>query len=80
MDDIRKTPYAGFTEHIARSVMQLRPEKIAVVALMKDGSAFTSTYGNCGPFDVGTMAFHLQADAMREIIEINLMIDDEEEE
>ena len=59
-----------------------KPVKIAVVALLEDGSAFTSTYGDCGPYDMGTMAFHLQADALLEVMKANAgdIIDAAEEE
>ena len=69
--DITKSPYAEFLEMLCKTIMELKPEKIAVVALMKDGSAFTSSYGDCGPYDLAMMGIHMQADAMMEIVTAN---------
>lgn len=70
-NDITKSPYAEFLEMLCKNIMELKPEKIAVVALMPDGSAFTSSYGDCGPYDLAMMGIHMQADAMMEIVTAN---------
>ena len=69
--DVTKTPYAGFLEALIKSVMELKPEKIAVTAMMPDGNVMTSAYGDVGPFDLMTMASMMQADAMMEIAKAN---------
>lgn len=71
MDDVTKTPYAGFLEMLCKNVVELKPEKMAVLGLMEDGTSFTATYGDCGPFDMVAMAAHMQADAMMEIVKAN---------
>lgn len=70
-NDITKSPYAEFLEMLCKNIMELKPDKIAVVALMQDGSAFTSSYGDCGPYDLAMMGIHMQADAMMEIVTAN---------
>ena len=70
-NDITKSPYAEFLEMLCKNIMELKPEKIAVVAMMPDGSAFTSSYGDCGPYDLALMGIHMQADAMMDIVTAN---------
>lgn len=70
-NDITKSPYAAFLEMVCKSVMELKPEKIAISALMPDGTAFTAAYGDCGPYDLAMLAFHMQADAIMEIVKAN---------
>lgn len=70
-NDVTKSPYAGFLEMLIKTIMDLKPEQIAVVAVTKGGDVLTSTYGDCGPYDLAAMAFHLQADAMMEIVKAN---------
>lgn len=69
--DVNKSPYAEFLEKFCQTVIEGKPDKIAVVALMPDGTSLTANYGDCGPFDIATMAFHLQTDAMFEIFKAN---------
>ena len=69
--DVRRTPYAKFLEALVKSVVELKPEKIAVTAVMADGAVMTTVYGDCGPFDLMAMAANMQADAMMDIIKAN---------
>lgn len=71
MPDITKSPYAEFLEMICKNIMELQPDKIAITAMMPNGSAFTAVYGDCGPYDLAMMGFHMQADAMMEIVKAN---------
>lgn len=71
MEDVTKSKYAEFLESLCRGVLEYKPKKIAVIALMEDGTAMTCTYGDCGPYDLMTMAGHIQADAMFEIMKVN---------
>lgn len=70
-NDITKSAYAEFLEMLCKNIVGMQPDKIAVVAMMPDGSAFTSTYGDCGPYDLALMGIHMQADAMMEIVTAN---------
>lgn len=69
--DERLKPYAGFLENLIKTIVELKPEQIAVVAVTEDGTALTATYGDVQPYDLATIAFHLQADAMLDIIKAN---------
>lgn len=69
--DVTKTPYAEFLEMLVRNVVEMKPEQIAVTAVMPDGTAMTATYGDVGPYDLATMAFHMQADAIMDIVKAN---------
>lgn len=69
--DVTKTPYAEFLEKLVKSVVELKPEKIAVVATMPNGNIMTSVYGDCGPYDMMAMASAIQADAIVEIVMAN---------
>ena len=71
MQDVTKSPYAGFLETFCKSVVELRPEKIAVVMQRKDGTSITAVYGDCGPFDMMAMASAMQADALLDIVLAN---------
>lgn len=70
-NDVTKSPYAAFLEMLCRGVMDFKPVKIAVVAVLPDGSVFTHSHGIEGPFDMMTMATHLQMDAMLDIAKAN---------
>lgn len=82
--DVAQSEYAQFLEMLIQNIMEHKPDKIAVMATMPDGMAFTAIYGDCGPYDLAQMAFHLQADAMMEIVKRNardiLAAAEEEEE
>ena len=85
--DVKKSEYAEFLEMLIKNIMEHQPDKIAVTAVMPSGMAFTAVYGDVGPFDLAQMAFHMQADAMMEIVKRNAKEvleaaeeDDEEEE
>lgn len=71
MEDVTKTPYAGFLEMLIKNVVELKPEKIAVTGMMEDGTVFTAVYGDMSPYDLAAMGFHMQADAMFEIVKAN---------
>ena len=71
MQDVTKTPYAGFLEMLCQNVVKHRPEKMAVVMQKKDGTTLTVAYGVLGPFDLLTMASAMLADAMMDIVKAN---------
>lgn len=71
MEDVTKSPYAGFLEMLCKNVVMHRPEKIAVVMQKKDGTTLTADYGDCGPFDLLAMASAMQADAIMDIVIAN---------
>ena len=69
---------------LIQNIMEHKPDKISVIATMPNGMAFNAIYGDCGPYDLAQMAFHLQADAVMEIVKRNardiLAAAEEEEE
>lgn len=71
MPDITKSPYAEFLEMLCRSIMEHKPDKIGVTAILPDGSVFTAAYGDCGPYDLAMMGIHMIADAMMDIVKAN---------
>lgn len=69
--DVMQSEYAEFLEALIKNIMEHQPDKIDVTAVMPSGMGFTAVYGDVGPFDLAQMAFHMQADAMMEIVKIN---------
>lgn len=82
--DVAQSEYAEFLEMLIQNIMEHKPDKISVIATMPNGMAFNAIYGDCGPYDLAQMAFHLQADAVMEIVKRNardiLAAAEEEEE
>ena len=69
--DVTKTPYADFLEKLIKSVVELKPDKITVAAVMPNGNIMTANYGDCSPFDMMAMASAIQTDAIVEIVMAN---------
>lgn len=69
--DIRKSPYAEFLEMLIGNIAELKPVKMAVVGMLPDGRAFTAQYGECDPYELALMAFHIQTDAIMDIVKAN---------
>lgn len=53
------------------NIAELKPVKMAVVGMMPDGRAFTAQYGDCDPYELALMAFHIQTDAIMDIVKAN---------
>lgn len=83
--DVAQSEYAEFLEMLIQNIMEHKPDKISVIATMPNGMAFNAIYGDCSPYDLAQMAFHMQADAIMEIVKRNAReileaAEDEEEE
>ena len=45
MEDVTKSAYAEWLEEFIKSIMEFKPEKIGVCALLPDGGTLTAYYG-----------------------------------
>ena len=74
--------YAAWLEGFCREVADSQPEKIGVVCLYPDGSAFTAYYGEVWHGDKANMAYNIQVDAMMDVVRTNakLIVDEAEEQ
>lgn len=68
MENITKTPYAGWLEMVLREIMERKPVKMGVVMLLEDGEAVSGYYGEVSPMDITMMANHMNLDAMWRIV------------
>ena len=68
MENITKTPYAGWLEMVLREIMERKPVKMGVVMLQEDGEAASGYYGEVSPMDITMTANHMNLDAMWRIV------------
>lgn len=71
MDDITKTEYAGWLEETIGCIMEHKPEKIGLCAMLPDGCFLTSYFGECYPADKALMAYTISSDATMDTIKAN---------
>ena len=71
MDDITKTQYAEWLEELIGYIMEHKPEKIGVCALLPDGGTLTSYFGECFHTDKAVMGYTISLDATMDVINAN---------
>ena len=69
--DVRDSPYATWLEGLIKAIMEHKPVAIGVCCLMDDGEAMTGYFGDVGHSDKAVMAYHLQIDAITDVIKAN---------
>lgn len=71
MQDVTKSPYAEWLEGFIKAVLEEKPEKIGVCAIMPDGNAMTGYYGECCHQDKAMMGYHMNLDAVADVTMAN---------
>ena len=71
MEDVTKSVYAEWLEEFIQDVMELKPEKMGVCALLPDGSTLTSYFGGCYHADKAVMGYTMNQDAIMDVITAN---------
>ena len=69
--DVRDSPYATWLEGLIKAIMEHKPATIGVCCIMDDGEAMTGYFGDVGHADKAVMAYHLQIDAITDVIKAN---------
>lgn len=84
--DVRDSPYAAWLEGFIKAVMEHKPEMIGVCCIMENGESMTGYFGDVYHADKAVMAYHLQIDAITDVVKANAAQliqaeeDDEEED
>ena len=68
MEDVTQSAYAEWLEDLIRNIMELKPEKIGVCALIPDGSTLTQYFGECYHTDKAVMGYTMNQDAIMDAI------------
>jgi hypothetical protein len=71
LEDVTKSAYAKWLEEFIKSIMEFKPEKIGVCALLPDGGTLTDYYGDCWYLDKAAMGFQMQSDAQLDVTMAN---------
>ena len=71
MEDVTKSVYAEWLEEFIQDVMELKPEKMGVCALLPDGSTLTSYFGGGSHTDKAVMGYTMNQDAIMDVITAN---------
>jgi hypothetical protein len=71
LEDITKTEYAGWLEEFIRNIMEHKPGKIGVCAILPDGSTLTSYFGEVYHTDKAVMGYSISLDATMDVINAN---------
>lgn len=69
--DVTKTPYAGWLEEFIKTLLELKPTKIGVAAIIPDGDVLTGYYGDCTHVDKAVMGYHINLDATMDVVAAN---------
>lgn len=69
--DITQTTYASWLEGLIEAILEHQPEKIGVCFLNGDETVLTGYYGDCCPEDKAVLAYHIQTDAMLDVMKAN---------
>ena len=68
---IQDTPYAEWLEGMIREVLENKPVRIGIVMITEEGAALTGYYGERTPEEMATMAWHMNMDAVWEMVSVN---------
>ena len=69
--DVINSEYAEWLEGFIESLLEHKPEKIGVCAILPDGNYLTGFYGKCYPTDKAVMAYQIHTDAVYDTIKAN---------
>ena len=68
---IQDTPYAEWLEGMIREVLENKPVRIGIVMITEEGTALTGYYGERTPEEMAAMAWHMNMDAVWEMVSVN---------
>ena len=71
MDDVTKSVYAEWLEEFIQTIMELKPTKIGVCAILPDGSTMNSYFGDVLHMDKAMMAYNITMDAIWDVTTAN---------
>lgn len=71
MEDVTKSEYAEWLEEFIKDIMELKPEKIGVCALLPDGCTLTSYFGEVYHTDKAIMAHTINLDSIMDVTKAN---------
>ena len=71
MEDVINSEYAEWLEEFIKHIIELKPEKIGVCALLPDGCTLTSYFGDCYHTDKALMGYTINLDATMDVISAN---------
>jgi hypothetical protein len=71
LENVAESIYAEWLEEVIRGIMENKPEKIGVCALLPDGSTMTNYFGECYHNDKAIMAHTFNLDAVWEVTTAN---------
>lgn len=69
--EIENTPYAEWLEESVKSILDFKPDSMALVAMHDDGMTLTAYY-EAGPKEMSLFVHNIQADFVMELIEQNI--------
>lgn len=64
-------PYAEWLEGFIENLLEFKPEKIGVCAILPDGNVLTGYYGDVFPMDKAQMGFHMNNDGVLDTVLAN---------
>ena len=71
MDNVTESIYAEWLEEVIHNIMELKPTKIGVCAVLPDGSTMTSYFGESYHTDKVVMAYNMVMDAIFDVTKAN---------
>lgn len=71
MVNVTESIYAEWLEEFIKNIMELKPTKIGVCAVLPDGSTMTSYFGDVFHMDKAMMAYNMNLDAIWDVTTAN---------
>lgn len=69
--DVSRLPYAAWLEDTIRDLVESKPKRICIAAIMPDQSVGTAYY-DCSAQDKAIFAHNIQVDITMDVIEANI--------
>ena len=69
--DVTKSPYAGWLEELISNLLEMKPDKIGIAAILPNGEVLTGYYGGCGHVDKVIMAHNIHLDSVMDVVKAN---------
>lgn len=81
-NDVTSSPYAKWLEGMIEGIMEYKPEKIGMCAILPDGGSMTAYFGECAHSDKAMMGYQMNVDAMMDVATANarMILDAAEEQ
>ena len=77
MNDFDGVPYAEWLEEAIKTIFEQNPDRIAICATLPDGDTLTAYY-NCCAEDKAIFSYHINSDAMLDVVLTNIGLIKEE--